>query len=62
MNTELIRQSLRLIGLVLVATGWLPDGASAVFEHPETVAFVAGVLSYAIAEAGWIISKIKGRA
>jgi hypothetical protein len=59
LNTEIIRQVLRLIGLVLVATNWLPAPVAALLEHPETVAFVTGMLSYALAETGWIASKVR---
>jgi hypothetical protein len=59
MTNELIRQALRLLGMVLVASGWLPQPIADAMEHPETVAVVAGIVSYAIAEVAWLASKAR---
>lgn len=56
--TELSRQLLRWLGLYLVAAG-LPETMRPLFEHPQAVAFVAGLLSYGLAEAGWLLSRLR---
>lgn len=58
MNAEIIRQLLRLTGLILVATQWVPQPVAALLEHPDTVAFATGLVSYALADTGWLMSKV----
>jgi hypothetical protein len=58
MNNEIVRQLLRLLGLLLVTTQWVPAPVAAALEHPETVAFVTGLISYALADTGWLMSKL----
>ena len=36
-----------------------PDLLDELVDDPQTVAFVSGLLSYAIAEAGWIMAKLR---
>ena len=56
--TELSRQLLRWFGLYLVTVG-MPETMRPLFEQPQAVAFVAGLLSYALAEVAWIVSRIR---
>ena len=62
LTMELIRQALRWVGVWLMTTGLVPAEVAALFDDPETAAFVAGVVSYALAETGWLASKVKGAA
>jgi hypothetical protein len=56
---ELIRQALRWLGVWLMTTNILPPDLAALVDDPETVALVAGFASYALAELGWIGSKVR---
>jgi hypothetical protein len=56
---ELIRQVLRWIGVYLMTIG-LPGELGALFNDPATASLVAGGISYAIAETGWLAAKVKG--
>lgn len=56
--TELSRQLLRWLGLYLVAAG-LPETMRPLFENPQAVSFVAGIISYGLAEAGWLLSRLR---
>jgi hypothetical protein len=56
---ELIRQALRWIGVWLMTTNLLPPSVAELVDDPETVALVAGFVSYALAEIGWIGSKVR---
>lgn len=59
MNTELVRQALRLIAMLLVTTQWLPAPVASLLEHPDTAALVSGIIAYVLAETGWLASKVK---
>lgn len=56
---EFIRQAMRWLGVWLMTTGILPPQLAALVDDPQTVAFVSGVASYAIAEAGWLVAKVR---
>ena len=56
---EFVRQALRWLGVWLMTTGILPPQLAELVDDPQTVAFVSGLLSYAIAEAGWIMAKLR---
>lgn len=56
---EMIRQILRWLAVYLVALG-LPASIQPWFEHPETVAVVAAIVSYLLADTGWLVSKLRG--
>ncbi len=56
---ELVRQVLRWAGVWLMTTGILPPHLVELVDDPETAAFVSGMVSYALAEAGWITAKVR---
>lgn len=56
---ELARQLLRWIGVYLVAAG-LPEPIAQLVAHPDVVAWVAGLITYAVAEAFWLMAKARG--
>lgn len=53
---ELVRQILRLLGLWLVTMG-LPADLAKLLDHPDAAALTMGLISYALAEMGWIGAK-----
>ena len=58
---ELIRQALRWAGIYLMTAGWLPPEMAALVDDAGTTEFVIGVVSYAIAEAGWLAAKLRAK-
>ena len=55
---ELIRQVLRWLGVYLMTIG-LPAEMAGLLEHPEVVQMLAGAVSYALADGGWLMAKWK---
>lgn len=55
---ELLRQLLRWLAVWLIGVGF-PAPVAVVLEHPEAAAFAAGLISLALAETGWLISKVR---
>ena len=53
---EILRQVLRLLGLGLVTIGF-PASVAALLEHPDAAAVTLGLISYSLAELGWIGAK-----
>lgn len=58
---ELIRQALRWLGVWLMTAGVLPAELAAMVDDAGTTEFVIGVVSYGIAEAGWLAAKLRGK-
>lgn len=59
LTAELIRQGLRLAGVWLMTVGWLPAPIAELLADRELSEFVIGLISYAIAEGWWGLTKIK---
>ena len=59
---ELVRQSLRWLGVYLMTAGILPAELAALVDDAGTTEFVIGIASYALAEAGWLAAKWRGKA
>ncbi len=57
--TELSRQLLRWFGLYLVTIGLPKETLRPLLEDPQAVSFVAGIISYGLAEAGWLLSRLR---
>lgn len=57
--TELSRQLLRWFGLYLVTIGLPEETLRPLLEDPQAVSFVAGIISYGLAEAGWLLSRLR---
>ena len=60
--SELIRQGLRWLGVWLMTTGILPPYLAELVSDTGTTEFVIGAVAYALAETGWLASKIKAQA
>jgi len=58
---ELIRQALRWLGVWLMTTGKVPAEIAALVDDAGTTEFVIGVVSYGLAEAGWLVAKMRGK-
>jgi hypothetical protein len=55
---ELVRIALRYLGMFLIAKGVFdPQTADSVFSDPALVEIVVGVVSAAVAEIGYAVSK-----
>ena len=57
---ELIRQALRWLGVWLMTAGILPPYLAELVSDAGTTEFVIGVVSYGIAELGWMAAKVRG--
>jgi hypothetical protein len=55
---ELVRQLLRWLTIYLIGVGLPPDTVD-FLGNPETVNFVGAILSLALAETGWVASKLR---
>ena len=53
---ELIRQALRWLGVWLMTIG-VPEGVANLTAHEDVIVGVAGFISYAVADGGWIVAK-----
>ena len=58
---ELVRQALRWLGVWLMTTGKVPAEVAALVDDAGTTEFVIGLISYGIAETGWLITKLHGK-
>lgn len=58
---ELVRQALRWLGVWLMTAGVLPAEIAALIDDAGTTEFVIGMVSYALAEAGWLAAKLRGK-
>ena len=56
---ELVRQLLRLVGFVLVQVPFMPDSFVGLTDDEDVIMWVSGLLSYALAETGWLTVKAK---
>ena len=56
---ELIRQGLRLLGVALMNIPWVPSSFVALTSNEEVILWAAGVVSYAIADTGWLMTKYR---
>ena len=56
---ELIRQVLRWIGVLMMNVPWMPSSLVALTGNEEIILWFAGLVSYGIAEAGWIVTKFR---
>jgi hypothetical protein len=53
---EIVRQVLRWAGVWLMTIG-LPDEVVALTANEDVIVGVAGFISYALADGGWIVAK-----
>jgi hypothetical protein len=44
-----------------MTTGKVPAEVAALVDDAGTTEFVIGVVSYALAEAGWLVAKMRGK-
>ena len=54
---ELIRQGLRLLGVLMMQAPWIPPSIVGLTGNEEVILWFAGVASYAIADTGWLMTK-----
>lgn len=54
---ELARQGMRLIGVLLMNLPWVPDSVVALTGNEEVILWFAGLISYALADGGWLVTK-----
>ena len=59
LTAELIRQGLRLLGVWLMTLGWLPAPVAELVADSALSEFAIGLISYAIAEGWWGLTKLK---
>ncbi len=54
---ELVRQFLRWLGLALINVPWMPEAFIGLTSNEEVILWFAGLVSYALADTGWIVAK-----
>jgi len=54
---EIVRQLLRWLGLALINVPFIPEAIVGLTSNEEIILWVAGLVSYALADTGWLVAK-----